>query len=85
MQKTEINRVSDVKNYIKNKYHKLNEKKFDIVKIGQRTYIYLVDREGNLQRSIIFQGNIPMVNELPILMKAFENGVHEAMKKWGYN
>jgi hypothetical protein len=84
MQKTEITRVSDVKNYIKNKYSKLNEKKFDIIKIGQRTYIYLVDREGNLQRSIIFQGNIPAINELPVLMRAFENGIHEAMKKWGY-
>jgi len=81
----EIKRVSDVKTYIKNKYHKLDGKKYDIVKIGQRTYIYLVDRSGNLQRSIVFQGNLPMINELPILMRAFERGVHEAMVKWNYS
>lgn len=80
----EIKRVSDVKKYITNKYHKLDGKKFDIVKIGVRTYIYLVDRSGNLQRSIVFQGNLPMLNELPVLMRAFERGVDEAMRKWGY-
>jgi hypothetical protein len=80
----EIKRVSDVKKYIKDNYRKLDEKKFDIVKIGMRTYIYLVDRTGNLQRSIIFQGNLPMLNELPVLMRAFERGVDDAMRKWGY-
>ena len=85
MTKTEIRRVTDVKNYIKNKYTKLNDKKFDIVKIGVRTYIYLVDRQGNLQRSIVFQGNLPMINELPVLMKAFEKNISDAMTKWGYN
>lgn len=80
----EIKRVSDVKKYIADKYRKLDEKKFDIVKIGVRTYIYLVDCSGNLQRSIVFQGNLPMLNELPILMRAFERGVDEAMRKWGY-
>ena len=80
----EIKRVSDVKEYIKSKYNKLNEKKFDIVKIGARTYVYLVDREGNIGRSMLFQGNLPAMNELPILKKVFEKGVHDAMTKWGY-
>jgi hypothetical protein len=84
MKKTEIRRVTDVKNYVKTKYPRLSEKKFDIVKIGQRTYIYAVDQEGNLQRAIIFQGNIPMVNELPVLMRAFEEGVRKVMQKWNY-
>jgi len=80
----EIKRVSDVKDYIKSKYSKLNEKKFDIVKIGARTYIYLVDREGNIGRSMLFQGNLPAMNELAVLKKAFEKSVHDAMTKWGY-
>jgi hypothetical protein len=80
----EFKRVFDVKDYIKSKYPKLNEKKFDIVKIGVRTYVYLVDREGNLGRSIIYQGNLPAVNELPILKKVLEKGIHDAMTKWGY-
>ena len=80
----EIRRVSDVKEYIKNNYPRLNEKNFDIVKIGVRTYIYLVDTEGNLQRGIIFQGNLPAVNDLPALKKAFENNVRNILQKWHY-
>jgi hypothetical protein len=80
----EIRRVSDVKEYIKNNYPRLNEKKFDIVKIGVRTYIYLVDTEGNLQRGIVFQGNLPAINDLPALKKAFENNVRAILQKWHY-
>ena len=80
----EIRRVSDVKEYIKNTYPRLNEKKFDIVKIGVRTYIYLVDLEGNLQRGCVFQGNLPAVNDLPALKKAFENNVRNILQKWHY-
>jgi hypothetical protein len=80
----EIKRVSDVKKYIKSKYSKLDEKKFDIVKIGARSYMYFVDREGNLQREMVFQGNIPMVNELPVLMRQFEANIKRIMEKWNY-
>lgn len=80
----EIRRVSDVKHYIKNNYPRLNEKKFDIVKIGVRTYIYLVDTEGNLQRGVLFQGNLPAINELPALKKAFESNVRATLQKWHY-
>ena len=79
-----IKRVEDVKKYIKSKYNKLSDKKFDVVKIGVRIYVYAVDRESNLQRAIIFRGNLPAINEVPILMKVFEKGVEDAMKKWGY-
>ena len=80
----EIKRTSDVRAYIKGKYNKLNEKRFDIVKIGARTYIYFVDRENNLQREMVFQGNLPMINELPVLMKQFEATVRSIMQKWNY-
>jgi len=79
-----IKRTPDVKDYIKTKYNKLSEKKFDVVKIGVRIYIYAVDKENNLQRAIIFRGNLPMINEVPVLMKVFEKGIEDAMKKWGY-
>jgi hypothetical protein len=80
----EIRRVSDVKQYIKSNYPRLNEKKFDIVKIGVRTYIYLVDLEGNLQRGCLFQGNLPAINELAALKKAFENNIRSILQKWNY-
>jgi hypothetical protein len=79
-----IHRVSDVKNYIKSNYPKLNEKKFDVVKIGVRTYIYLVDLQGNLQRGVVFQGNLPAINELDALKKAFESNVRNILQKWNY-
>lgn len=80
----EIKRTSDVRKFIKEKYNKLNEKRFDVVKIGARTYIYFVDRENNLQREMVFQGNLPMINELPVLMKQFESTVRAIMQKWNY-
>jgi hypothetical protein len=80
----EIRRVSDVRAYIKGKYPKLNDKKYDIVKIGARSYIYFVDRENNLQREMVFQGNLPMINELPVLMKQFEATIRSIMQKWNY-
>lgn len=79
-----IKRAPDVKSYIKSKYNKLSEKKFDVVKIGVRIYVYVVDKENNLQRAIVFRGNLPMINEVPILMKVFEKGIDDAMRKWGY-
>ena len=79
-----IKRAPDVKKYIKTKYPKLTEKKFDVVKIGMRIYVYVVDKESNLQRAIIFRGNLPAINEVPVLMRVFEKGIDDALRKWGY-
>jgi hypothetical protein len=79
-----IRRVNDVKKYITSKYPKLKENKFDIAKIGARTYIYLVDRNNDLQREPIFQGNLPAMNELNVLKKNFENTIDRIVKKHGY-
>lgn len=79
-----MNRVSDLKKYIKDLYPALPKSKFDIAKIGVRIYIYLVDRNGNLQRELLFRGALPTVNEMPVLKKQLENTVKNVMVKWNY-
>ena len=71
----EIKRVSHVIDYIKRNYARMNPKKFDVVKIGARIYLYGVDAHGNLQRFRIFQGNLPAINELAILKQSFERNI----------
>lgn len=80
-----MNRVSDLKNYISSNYPALSKTKFDIAKIGARIYIYLVDRQGNLQREPLFRGALPTVNELPALKKQLEANIKAVMVKWEYN
>jgi len=80
----EIRRVSHVVAYIKSNYPLMDHRKFDVVKIGARIYIYAVDRENHLQRHMIYQGNLPAMNELAILKQSFERNVQEAIKKIGY-
>jgi hypothetical protein len=79
-----MNRVSDVKKYITEVYPALSKNKFDIAKIGARIYIYLVDRNGSLQRELIFRGSLPAVNEMPVLKKHLESTIRNVMKKWNY-
>ena len=80
----EIRRVSHVTDYIKKHYARMNPKKFDVVKIGARIYLYGVDTHGNLQRYRIFQGNLPAINELAVLKQSFERNIKEAVQKLGY-
>lgn len=62
----------------------MDPKKFDIAKIGARIYMYAVDRQGNLQRKFIYQGNLPAMNELSVLKKSFERNVDKAIEELGY-
>lgn len=79
-----MNSAKDLKTFIANNYPLLSTKKFDIAKIGPRMYIYFVDHSGNLQRERVFQGPLPMVNELAILRKQLDTRIEEIMKKWNY-
>ena len=79
-----MERVSDVKKYICLSYPLLPSSKFEVVKIGVRIYIYLVDKNGDLQREQIFRGALPSVNEEPVLRRLIENNIKQAIKKWGY-
>jgi hypothetical protein len=77
-----IKRTEDLKAYIQQKYPQLNPKKFDIVKIGVRIYIYYVGHDGNLQRQVVFRGCLPTTEGVPKLREVLENGIDAAVKKW---
>ena len=77
-----IKRTEDLKAYILQKYSFLHPKKFDIVKIGVRIYIYYVGNDNNLQRSVVFKGCLPTIEGVPKLREVLEKGVDAAIKKW---
>jgi hypothetical protein len=77
-----LKRTSDLKAYILNKYPELNSKRFEIVKIGARIYMYYVDREGNLARQQVFQGHLPSIEGLPLLHERLDKLIEYAVKKW---
>jgi len=79
-----MNTAKDLKKFITEKYSALKPTKFDIAKIGPRMYIYFIDQEGDLQRERVWQGPLPMVNELAILRKQLDTRVEEIMQKWNY-
>lgn len=77
-----IKKTEDLKAYILQKYSYLHPKKFDIVKIGVRIYIYYVDNNNTLQRSVVFKGCLPTTAGVPILQEVLEKNVDAAIKKW---
>ena len=79
-----MNSAKDLKKFIAETYPALKPTKFDIAKIGPRMYIYFIDQDNDLQREIVWQGPLPMVNELAILRKQLDIRVEEIMQKWNY-
>lgn len=79
-----IHRTSHVVAYIKSTHPSIDPRKFSIAKIGSRVYLYAVDSQGLLQRKFIFQGNLPAMNELPVLRASFDRNVASAIRELGY-
>lgn len=77
-------RVSDIDKYILVTYPILPRKKFDVVKIGARIYLYAVNKQNELQRKQIFKGNLDTVNQLYVLRQELERAIKEAIKSFGY-
>lgn len=77
-----IKRTEDLKSYILQKYPFLHPKKFDIVKVGVRIYIYYVDHTNCLSRSVVFRGCLPTIEGVPKLREVLEKGIDAAIKKW---
>ena len=77
-------RVSDIDIYILTTHPILPRKKFDVVKIGARIYIYAVNRQNELQRKQIFKGNLDTVNHIYILRQELEKNIKKAIESFGY-
>ena len=78
-----INRVKHLVQYIESAYPQMQRKKFDVVKGGVRIYLFAVNNEGNLVKSVIYRGCLSMTNEVPQLRNNLEKNIKEAIKKLG--
>jgi hypothetical protein len=79
-----MKRVTDVIDYINQKYPALSRDKFDIAKVGTNIYIYLVTRDNKLARESVFRGNLPAVEAEPALKKYLEGNIESVMRKYNY-
>ncbi|NBO21862.1 hypothetical protein EBU94_00765 [bacterium] len=78
-----INRVKHLIKYIEFSYPQMQRKKFDVSKSGARIYLFAINAEGNLTRTLIYRGCLSMTNEVPQLRNALDKNIKEAVKKLG--
>lgn len=76
--------VKDLRQYVEDTYPQLAKTKFDFIKSGHTIYIYVVDRNGDLQKAVIFQGSLPAADELPILRKYVQDRIKKNLQRWEY-
>lgn len=79
-----IERTSDVRKYVIVKFHNIPEDRFDIVKVGQRVYIYLVTKDCKLARAVIFNMQLSVVNGQDYLLKHLHRSIEQVLKKYDY-
>ena len=78
-----MNRTSDLKNFIIDKYG-LPAEKFEIVKIGPRIWIYLVTKTSTMGRALLFTGALITVEASKHLKAHLENNIEAALRKYQY-
>ena len=78
-----MNRTSDLKRYIIDKYG-LPAKKFEIVKIGPRIWIYLVTLKGEMGRALLYTGALITVEASKHLKKHLDDNIEIALRKYEY-
>lgn len=78
-----LNRTSDLKRYIVNKYA-MPADKFEIVKIGPRIWIYLVTKNNTMGRSLLYTGALNTVDESNVLKSYLNNQIETALKTFEY-
>jgi hypothetical protein len=65
METQSIKGTKGLKEWISNNYRKIDTRKFDILKTGAMNVIFIIDRNGYLQREVIFRGNMSMFKNQP--------------------
>lgn len=78
-----MKRVSDVKRYITQNYG-VDTKLFEVVKIGPRTYIYIVTKDGELGRGLIFTGAIETTESSKHLKEYLTKNIESVLRKYKY-
>jgi len=78
-----LNRTSDLKRHIMNKYG-MPKDKFEIVKIGPRIWIYLVTKQNTMGRHLLYTGALITVETTPHLKKYLNSNIEAGLSKFGY-
>jgi hypothetical protein len=78
-----MKRVSDLKAHIVQRYG-VPEKKFSIVKIGPRIWIYIVTKQYELGRALLFTGALETVEANVVLKRYLTTQIENALTKFQY-
>ena len=78
-----MRRVADLKKYISDTYN-VPSKKFSIVKIGPRIWLYIVTKENELGRSLLYTGALETADTNSVLKKYLVQKIEVALEKFDY-
>jgi hypothetical protein len=78
-----MRRVADLKKYISDTYN-VPSKKFSIVKIGPRIWLYIVTKENELGRSLLYTGALETADTNSVLKKYLVQKIEGALEKFDY-
>lgn len=78
-----IKRTTDLKKFIKDNYP-IPSEKFTVIRLGNRTFIYLVTKKCELEREIIFEGPIDAIEDNTVLLNYLKENIEKALTKHKY-
>ena len=78
-----MRRVSELKKFITDSYN-IPTKKFSVVKIGPRIWLYIVTKENELGRALLYTGALETADANAILKKYLLQKVEAALTKFSY-
>lgn len=78
-----MRRVSDLKHFIESSYD-VPSKKFSVVKIGPRIWLYIVTKNNELGRALLYTGALETADGNSILRKYLVQKIETALEKFNY-
>lgn len=78
-----MKRVTDLKKYIETTYN-VPSKSFSVVKIGPRIWLYIVTKNNELGRALLYTGALETVETSAVLKKYLISTVETALDKFEY-
>lgn len=78
--------IREIKDYILNKYSVLRPNNFEIIKISNKLYIIVADKNnpGTLIRKKLLNASITAINMVPIFHDVIWSNVRAALKQAGH-
>lgn len=79
-----IKRTTDLKKFIVGNYP-IPPEKFTVIRLGNRTFMYLVTKKCTLEREIIFEGPIDAIEDNTVLLNYLKENIEKTLKKYKYS